>query len=168
MISLGKFNTSSKEIILEQRDNGCLECVSHAKDDCGYTRVRYKGKHNRLFRVVYEMQYGEIPKGMVIRHKCDNPSCCNIEHLELGTQKQNVQDMLERGRGTKGKPNTYSRGTLNKANKLSEEDVRGIYLSTLSGRKLAKIYGVSRVNISLIKNKKSWKWFTDKLDQCDY
>lgn len=164
MISLGKFNANSKEIVLEKRLNGCLECVSHTKDDCGYTRVRYKGKHERLFRVVFEIKYGEIPKGMVVRHKCDNPSCCNVEHLEIGTKKDNVQDMVNRGRTTKGMDNMFVRGTLNGSNKLSEQDVKEIYLSTLSGRKLAKIYGVSRTNISLIKNKNVWKWLTDKLD----
>ena len=42
------------------------------------------------------MKFGEIPKGMVIRHKCDNPNCCNIEHLEIGTQKDNIEDMIKR------------------------------------------------------------------------
>lgn len=164
MISLGKFNFNSKEIILEEKSNGCLECISHSKDDCGYTRIRFNDKHDRLFRVIYKLHYGDIPKGMVIRHKCDNPSCCNIKHLEIGTPKDNVKDMLDRGRSIKGRPNLEIRGIKNKANKLSEEDVKNIYLSKLGSRKLGKMYGVSSVNIYLIKNKKCWKWLTDTLD----
>lgn len=82
--------------MLEERENGCIECISHCKDNCGYTRVRVNGKHERLFRYIYEQKYGKIPKGMVIRHKCDNPNCCNIKHLEIGTQKDNVRDLIER------------------------------------------------------------------------
>ena len=98
MVVLEKFSQNSKEIVLKETDKGCLECVSHSKDDCGYTRIMYKHKHERLFRVIYQLKYGDIPNGMVVRHKCDNPSCCNIEHLELGTQYDNVQDMIKRNR----------------------------------------------------------------------
>jgi hypothetical protein len=59
-------------------------------------------------------KYGEIPKGMVIRHKCDNPACCNIEHLEIGTPLDNVNDMIERGR----KAINIIRGTQNGQSKL--------------------------------------------------
>ena len=38
--------------------------------------------------------------GVVIRHKCDNPICCNPNHLEPGSQEENVRDMIERGRAT--------------------------------------------------------------------
>lgn len=164
MIVLEKLNFNGKDIILEERDNGCLECVSHSKDDCGYTRIRYNGKHERLFRVLYQLKYGEIPKGMVIRHCCDNPSCCNVEHLLIGTQKDNVRDMIDRGRDVYHNPQPLTRGTKNGSNKLSEEQVKEIYLSKSGCRKLSKLYGVSYVNINLIKRKKVWKWFTDTLD----
>lgn len=164
MISLGKLNANSKEILLKEMPNGCIECVSHTKDTCGYTRIRYNGKHERLFRVVFQMKYGKIPKGMLIRHKCDNPSCCNIDHLEIGTPKENVSDMIERGRSKIHSPKPKLQGIKNFSNKLTEEQVKDVYLSKLSSYKLAKEYGVSKTTILLIKHKKMWSWLTNELD----
>ena len=112
MINLGKITNTptSKDIILKKQENGCIICTSHCKDSDGYTRIKYNGKHERLFRVIYMLKYGAIPKGNVIRHKCDNRACCNIEHLEVGTQQDNVNDMVKRGRSTKNKPNLKVRG----------------------------------------------------------
>lgn len=163
MIYLGKITKNGKDIILEEKNNGCLECVSHSKDDYGYTRIYFKGKHSRLFRVIYEQKYGEIPKGMVVRHICDNPSCCNINHLELGTPTDNVNDMITRGRSGYHKTKPTIQGTKNKSNILSEEDVKNIYLSKFSYKKLSVKYNVSKTTIMLIKKQKMWKWLTDKL-----
>lgn len=164
MISLGKLNSNSKEIILQEKPNGCIECISHTKDTCGYTRIRYNGKHERLFRVIYQMKYGKIPKGMLIRHKCDNPSCCNIEHLEIGTPKDNVTDMIQRGRDKYHCKRPEMNGVNNASSKLNEEQVKEIYLSKLSSYKLSKKFGVSKTTIILIRHKKIWAWLTDTLD----
>lgn len=164
MINLGRLNANSKEILLEEKPNGCIECISHTKDTCGYTRIRYKGKHERLFRVIYQMKYGEIPKGMLIRHKCDNPSCCNVEHLEIGTPKDNVSDMIQRGRDKYHTKRPERNGSNNVSSKLNEEQVKEIYLSNSSCNKLAKQYAVSKVTILLIRHKKIWAWLTDTLD----
>lgn len=162
MINLGKFSTNGKEVILEEKENGCQECISHCKDDCGYTRIMIKGKHERLFRIIFEREYGKIPSDMVIRHKCDNPSCCNLKHLEIGTQKDNVKDMMIRNRSSKGKPKIAIRGSKNKSSKLKEDEVIEIYNSNLSGRKLAKQYNVSRSTIQHIKKQTDWKWLTQQ------
>lgn len=163
MINLGKFSKNGKDIILEEMDNGCIECISHCKDSDGYARIQYRGKQNRLFRVIYEKKYGEIPKGMLIRHKCDNSSCCNIKHLEIGTSYDNVQDMIKRGRAKYGMYKVHLYGTKNPHSKLSEEQVKEIYMSNLSNKELARLYNVSDVSIRNIKNKKCWNWLTDKL-----
>lgn len=53
-------------------------------------------------RIAYELTFGAIPDGLLVRHKCDNPTCCNPNHLELGTQIDNMQDAIVRGRHAKG------------------------------------------------------------------
>lgn len=144
VINIGKLAPNSKNILLEEKSSGCIECISHSKDDYGYTRIRYNGKHERLFRVIYEMKNGKIPQGMVIRHKCDNPACCNIEHLEIGTWKDNVADMISRGRSKINAPRPSSQGSKNKASKLNEEQVKDIYLSNFSHNKLAENMGLAK------------------------
>lgn len=163
-MKIEKLSKYSRDIILEEDKNGCLVCLSHCKDEYGYTKIIYKGKQERLHRVIYEMNYGEIPKGMVIRHKCDNPNCCNIDHLEIGTHQDNSNDMVKRGRSVKGRKYPTLRGTNNVKNKLSDNDVKEIYLSKLGYRKLSKIYNVSPSSIKNIKKKKLWNWLTDTLD----
>ena len=161
MIELNKISKQGKNIVLEEQENGCIKCLSHCTDKDGYVRIRYKGKHDRLFRVLYQEKYGQIPKGMVLRHLCNNAWCVNVEHLKVGTQKENCQDTIECGRSLKGKKNLKISGERNVNSKLTEKQVKEIYLSKLSLKKLAKIYNVSSTNISNIKNKKQWKWLTD-------
>lgn len=64
----------------------------------GYGHASREGKSVRAHRVAYQLAKGLIPAGLVVRHKCDNPPCCNPAHLELGTHKQNKDDSIQRGR----------------------------------------------------------------------
>ena len=72
--------------------------------------------------------------------------------------------MIDCGRSPKGKRNLKISGEKNNNHKLSEKQVKEIYLSKLSLKTLSKIYGVSTSNISYIKNKKQWQWLTETLD----
>jgi hypothetical protein len=49
-------------------------------------------------RVSYEIFHGPISDNLVVRHRCDNPPCVHPDHLEVGTQADNLRDMRERGR----------------------------------------------------------------------
>ena len=57
-----------------------------------------KSKYIPAHKWVYQQHHGQIPKGMVVMHTCDNPSCVNIEHLQLGTHGDNMRDMWSKGR----------------------------------------------------------------------
>src|SRR5256885_74384 len=77
--------------------SGCWEWVG-SKRELGYGQVRYKGRSARAHRIAWELTFGEIPDGRSVLHKCDNPPCINPDHLFLGTQQDNVDDMFRKGR----------------------------------------------------------------------
>lgn len=81
-------------------EDGCWEWRGD-RNELGYGRLTLKRKgldKTRVHRLMFERYVGSIPDGMVIRHKCDNPPCCNPDHLEVGTQADNLADMVSRGR----------------------------------------------------------------------
>lgn len=64
----------------------------------GHGKIWYNGKLACAHRVAYEHKHGPIPKGRVLMHLCDNPACCNPDHLTLGTQRDNIHDAVLKGR----------------------------------------------------------------------
>jgi hypothetical protein len=74
----------------------------------------------RATRFIYEQAHGKIPDGMVVRHKCDVSLCVNPDHLEIGTQADNVRDTVDRGRVD------CRKGEENGRSKLTEDDVKYI------------------------------------------
>jgi len=64
----------------------------------GYGQVKWNGHGTRAHRVAWELIYGPILEGLLVCHTCDNPPCCNPSHLFLGTQKDNIQDAIHKGR----------------------------------------------------------------------
>lgn len=99
---------------------------------------------------LYVQKFGEIPKGLVMRHICDNPLCVNVDHIILGTHKDNSQDMVERGRQAKGEKNGRA--------KLTWDSVREIRADKItSNRALAKSLGVDTELVRLIRLNRIWK-----------
>lgn len=67
----------------------------------GYGVIKVAGRTARLTRVVWELHHGSIPTGLSVLHSCDTPACARVDHLMLGTQRANIQDMLRKGRRPK-------------------------------------------------------------------
>ena len=131
-------------------ESGCwiwmLDC-----DQNGYGKISIKNKAYYAHRVSWELHNNSIPKGMFVCHKCDNPSCVNPDHLFLGTQSDNMQDMKSKGR------DNYVNGENHKFAKLREKDVRKILISNKTNNELAKQYDISSSQICLIRRRGSWK-----------
>jgi hypothetical protein len=147
-----------KEIAWEVDENGCWNCTSHSKNLQGYPLMRLNGIGHKtaISRVMYTKYYGPIPAGMVIRHKCDNPLCINPNHLEIGTQKDNIHDMIQRGRYKI--PRGY-KGELNNHAKLNEQAIRNIFAERKAGvtaKELSKEFGVHKSMIYGILRRKFW------------
>jgi len=83
---------------LREAEGGCMEFVGH-RTSGGYGGVTRDGRKLRAHRVAWEEANGPIPPGLFVLHRCDNPPCCNPDHLFLGTQQENVADRELKGRG---------------------------------------------------------------------
>jgi hypothetical protein len=143
---------TSKKVEINVKENGCIECTSHHKLSTGYYLLMLNHKRKSLHRHVYEEMFGEIPNGLVVRHKCDNRGCINPEHLELGTHQDNMKDMVDRGGSCKGSKNTNAL--------ITEEDVKEIRRLAFMGFKrkdICEMYGLKNANtITSIKYGHSW------------
>lgn len=118
-----------------------------------YGAFRAGNKCDSAHRFSWELHFGEIPEGMVVCHKCDNPPCVNPNHLFLGTHAENQRDKKIKGRAARGEAN-------NKA-KLTENDVREIRTlisQGLSSRQIASKFNVQHAAILTIKSGKNWSW----------
>jgi hypothetical protein len=80
------------------KDSGCHLWTGH-RDADGYGLTSAEGKRRVAHRVAWEVANGPIPEGMIVMHTCDNPACCNPEHLQLGTHAENTRDRIKKGRG---------------------------------------------------------------------
>ncbi len=140
--------------VLIPNNDGCMlwaGCLTPK----GYGSFRVKGKDTHASRFSYLLHCGNIPKNLCICHKCDNPACVSPEHLFIGTQKQNVMDMIKKNR------QNYAKGSKIGLSKLNEEKVKNI--KNLIGEKklslseVSKIFNVSIRNIYKILQGKIWR-----------
>lgn len=112
-------------------------------------------------RVAYEVFRGPIPDGFFVCHRCDNPACVNPAHLFLGTPRDNVHDMIAKGRRVQ--PDA-PRGAQHPNNVLSEEAVRVIQSirQDRGARSLAKFFKTAASNIDSIWSGRSWAHLPDR------
>lgn len=137
-------------------ETGCWEWRG-MKTNKGYGSmgIRAKGSHvhKLVHRIAYEYYVGKIPENIFVCHHCDNPPCFNPIHLFLGTQSDNLQDALRKGR--------LPRGSNHRSSKLTEAKVREIRAKykfrSYSYRRIATEYGVDPMTIFYIVSGKNWK-----------
>jgi HNH endonuclease len=60
----------------------------------GYGRVSHQGTDQYVHRIMYQACIGPIPDDLLVLHRCDNPACCNPEHLWIGCDQQNLHDAI--------------------------------------------------------------------------
>ncbi len=136
--------------------NGCWEWQGFRLRGYGMIGRGRRGEGTALtHRVAWEEAYGPIPDGLCVLHSCDNPPCCNVEHLFLGTQTENLADMDAKGR----RADLTGRfvGEKNPSAKLTVAQVVAIRADTRPQVAIAAKYGMSKASISEIKSGKKWR-----------
>jgi len=127
--------------------NDCVE-FQGCKDTGGYGLKRKNGKLYKAHRLEWLERMGEIPEGLFVCHRCDNPSCINIKHLFLGTNSDNMLDMYSKGRGN-------SVETI--AKKLNWGKAKEIRRSEGTHQEIADKFDIDRTMVGKIKLGLCWK-----------
>jgi len=132
----------------------CLEWTGF-KDVNGYGGFQFEGYHIKPHRFAYAAKHGEWPT--YVLHHCDNRACVNVKHLYSGTQSDNMQDMIRRGRANRlaqtGSRNHYAKRTENEIIEL-----RKIIDSKLfSDKQIANAYKMAQSGVGQIRRRTSWK-----------
>ncbi len=144
--------------------NECWEWL-FGKDKDGYGRFHIRrGKCYSTHRFSYEYYFGIIPDKMLVCHICDNPSCVNPNHLFIGNNTDNLQDMSKKGRSTFGEKSTNAILTDDAIIDILEGIKFNKYQSITE---IMNIYNVSRPTIHRIFRKESWKHITDNYSDSD-
>jgi hypothetical protein len=132
---------------------GCHEWQRGKHKGYGYFRDGARGSNVFAHRFAWERAHGPIPNGMHVCHRCDNPGCCNPEHLFLGTNNDNRQDSVRKER--------HARGDGHGLRKLRPDDVLEIRRLAASGKctdaEIAVMFGIRQTQASRIISGQRWK-----------
>lgn len=163
----------------------CWEWTAYRTPD-GYGRIKVSGRMLLAHRVAWMFEFGPIPEGLCVCHRCDNPKCCNPHRLFLGTQLDNMRDATRKGRtlpnrrrgenhpwhlrpeliprgdraGARKHPERVVRGERCHSAKLTEPDVVLIRKLASSGvpiSDLAHQFGIAKVNVRKVVQGRNWK-----------
>ena len=132
-------------------DSGCWEWVKFC-DDRGYARINFGGKNCKAHRLSFEAFEREIPCGKCVLHKCDNPKCINPKHLFLGTQIENIQDMVAKGRQRKN--GGHQSAKLTDAQIF---EIRELFSRGAKNKDIVQQYGITKGHASNIKAGRVWR-----------
>lgn len=131
----------------------CWEWLGALCSD-GYGSFLFNGKVEGAHRIAWILTYREIPKDKIIMHKCNNPKCCNPNHLKLGTHKENTKQKLDEGRDADvtGENNPNS-----KLNWIDINEIRRKHDNLRTKTRVLSIeYNVSEGEIIRIVNNEVW------------
>jgi hypothetical protein len=120
----------------------------------GYGQFSAPGRIIRpAHKVAYELATAQrVPPGMLVCHRCDNPSCVNPAHLWLGSHKDNMRDMAAKGRQVTGERMWTAKLTPDKVLAIRAEPRRRGVIPYL-----AEKYGVSERTISRVRERLRWR-----------
>lgn len=130
--------------------NGCWSWIGAKCRKTGYGSLQIDGTGRRAHRFSYELHHGPIPDGMVVMHACDNPGCVNPAHLSLGTNQDNVDDKMAKGR------HRGPRGELSGSARLTRADVVRIRAERRTCNVWAAELGVSPKTIADARSGRTW------------
>lgn len=138
------------------RSDGCWEWQGY-RDRQGYGHLSRKVDGPMLAHRFAWLQFnGSIPAGAVIRHICDNPPCCNPDHLLIGTQADNIADRQRRGRHRPGRFPGEAH-PMHRLTELTVLDLRRRYADGESAVSLARECGISPDWMRRIASGRAWK-----------
>lgn len=138
---------------------GCWLWAS-GKDSSGYGMFWYSGRSQRAHRASWLIFKGPIPAGKKVLHKCDVPGCVNPEHLFIGTEQDNTDDMRRKGRDRYDA--NPPRGERQGASKLSALDVQKIRDDPRKNAVIALEFGLNQCHVSRLKSGKRWQHLKEK------
>lgn len=133
-------------------ENGCWLLTDKYSTKKGYGQICVYGRQIATHKLAYLMAYGN-PGNKHVLHSCDNKNCINPAHLHLGSNRENIQEKVSRGRSLIGSRHHQAILTEQQVQEIIEQkDVMGI--------ELAAKYGVSKQMISRIRKGKAWNHVT--------
>lgn len=133
------------------KPSGCWEWSGSLRSD-GYGEIRVtNNKHFRTHRLMWELVNGDIPKGKMVLHKCDNPACCDPNHLFLGDQQINMKDRDNKGRVPSGIQHYRHKLDFTKAKQIKVLHKQGLTL-----KQIGEKFGVCDSLICQVVNDKAW------------
>lgn len=145
-----KRTTLLERLLAHAKPEGDCIVWTSKRDARGYGRVRWRGRTRRAHRVLYEVEFGPIAEGLVVCHVCDNPPCIKPTHLFVGTQADNIADMVRKGR----------LGPRSPKRKLTADLVLLIRKWVAGGaslRQLSKSLGIHHTTIGSAARRETWR-----------
>lgn len=136
---------------VEKKESGCWEWVGY-RDKHGYGWRYWEGRDWMTHRLVMKLLGHKLSRSIWVCHRCDNPPCCNPDHLFLGGPKENIDDKVSKGRQSKG-----AKHGMAKLTGAQVEEIRARYAAGgVTQKQLALEYGISDGQISYLVANKSY------------